>query len=40
MRQAFQAELQNYHKEGSAFWNELKITPITNKEGRSYAEFG
>ncbi|QSG04494.1 bacterio-opsin activator domain-containing protein [Halapricum desulfuricans] len=26
-------EMRNYHKDGSEFWNELKITPIRDDEG-------
>jgi len=40
MAQAFQVELQNYRKGGSAFWNELDITSITNNEGEFMESLG
>lgn len=31
--QAYQGELLNYRKDGSVFWNEFNVTPITNDKG-------
>ena len=40
MGQAFQGELLNYRKDGSVFWNELNITPITNNKGEVIQYLG
>jgi PAS domain S-box-containing protein len=32
-REACQVELRNYKKDGTLFWNELTITPVSNEQG-------
>lgn len=39
-RQPFHGEILNYRKDGTAFWNELSITPIFDEQGVLLEYFG